>query len=187
MRARPTGAMDTIFPAGNAGAVGESDVAPRPVEARPAAPRFAAVMLGLTIFRKWWGPYIWIAPPSFSARDVLRGDYLMFPGMAVWYFLMPSIALALLTTMLTAVRGRPSSWALIGLALYVITCLAQYFALNLSYRQRDGLFPLVVAFGLIGWDQGRRHRWWWLLHILYFIGLAALAIVHLSIGPAQLR
>jgi hypothetical protein len=45
----------------------------------------------------------------------------------------------------------------------------------------------MLAFGLIGWDQGRRHRWWWPVHILYFVGLAALAIVHLMIGPTPLR
>jgi hypothetical protein len=122
-------------------------------------------------------------PPVFSAYEILRGSYIMFPGTLVWYALCPSIALALAMTILDALRRRVQSWPIVWLAVYVSICLAQYFALNLSYRQRDGLFPLLIVFGLIGWSAGIRHRWWRRVHLGYALMLIALAAYHLYHRP----
>jgi hypothetical protein len=185
MRERPKGSLDDLL--GSSGDTGESGGVTgllHPGFAPDKGVRRNSLTFGLVAFRKVWGPYVWVMPPVFSAYEILRGSYIMFPGTLVWYALIPSIALALAVTILDALRRRAPSWPLVWLAVYVSICLAQYFALNLSFRQRDGMFPLLIVFGLIGWSVGIRHRWWWRVHLGYALMLIALAAYHLSHRPS---
>ena len=45
--------------------------------------------LAANLIRKLLGPFPWVMPPSWDARTVLVGDYLMFPGMILWYLVLP--------------------------------------------------------------------------------------------------
>jgi len=82
-----------------------------------------AIAYALSGFRKIWGPYIWVMPPSLRPGDVLRGDYRLFPGTLVWYVLLPSILLGITATLTDAIRGRPVSWALTAIAAYLAISL----------------------------------------------------------------
>src|SRR5262249_23514440 len=131
MRERPKGALDDLL--GSSGDTGESGGVAgllHPGFSPDKGVRRNSLALGLVVCRKVWGPYVWVMPPAFSAYEILRGSYIMFPGTLVWYALIPSIALALAVTILDALRRRAPSWPLVWLAVYVSICLAQYFALN---------------------------------------------------------
>jgi hypothetical protein len=185
MRALPTGAMDDVITA-KAPPPSDATRVPADEASRWRDGLSRAPALALAVFRKVWGPYVWILPGSLSAADVLRGDYLYYPGMLVWYWLLPSFVVGVGATLLQSVRGRWQSWPLCWLAIYLIISAAQYLVLNLPFRQRDGAFPLLILFGLLGWALGRQSRWWIRLHVAYVAGLAILAATHLWLGPAPL-
>jgi hypothetical protein len=190
MRARPTGSMDALIARAPEAEVGKRNagVAIKTTEDLTVGPGVMrhAVAYALAGFRKIWGPYIWVMPPSLRPGDVLRGDYLLFPGTLVWYVLLPSILLGITATLTDAIRSRPASWGLTAIAAYLAIALAHYLALHLSFRQRDGLFPLMVILGFAGWSRGRQFWWWTPLHVAYLGGLTLLAAVHFLHGIAPL-
>ena len=192
MTARPTGSMDVLGGRG-AEARGRAGVSGHGAEAGGRGAEVArlargatgdTVRLALTLFRKIWGPYVWVRPKVFTVREILRGGFMMFPGILVWYILLPSIVSGLAVTIVGALRGRATSWVLVWLAIYLVICLAQYLVLAQSFRQRDGLFPFLVLFAFLGWSWGHSRRWWRPFHYAYALGLLAVAGAHIASGNA---
>jgi hypothetical protein len=58
--------------------------------------------------------------------------------------------------------------------------LLLYLAVNLSYRQRDALFPLLIVLAVIAWDRVRQWRPWRWWYGAYWVALGLLATAHLA-------
>ena len=151
--------------------------APRPAAlAGPAAVAF----LG-NLFRRVYGPFVWILPARWNAREILTSDYLLYPGMLVWYVLVPFMVVGLVWTGWMLASSRSVDAALAVLWIFTLGYGAQYLALNLSYRQRDILFPFLLVFAVLGVHAVRDIRSWKLAYGLYWLGLIAIAAAHLVV------
>jgi hypothetical protein len=156
-------------------------------KAQPALPQPAASSLpgkalrwSVDGFRKLFGPFPWVMPPSWHPEVILTGDYLMFPGMLVWYALLP-LGLAGLAGLgwWVLVRRRleelPVMFAGAVLALFFV----QYMVINLSWRQREFLFPFLAVLACLAVE-----RWWHTpyfrkMYQTYWILLGVVAVSHL--------
>jgi hypothetical protein len=128
--------------------------------------------------RKLLGPFIWVMPPDLSLRTLMAGDYLLYPGMLLWYGAWPFMLVGLAWAVLHVLRGR-TPLMLGALALFCGAYLALYLGVNLSFRQRDALLPFLLVLAAVGHDVVRRwHGWPW-AYGAYWVGLVALATAHL--------
>ncbi len=141
---------------------------------------FGSVGWIVQIVRRMLGPFVWIAPPAFEARAVLAGDYLLYPGMLFWYALLPWMALGTAIVAWGVVRGHtPFMVGVVG--VYCTLYLAQYLVVNLSYRQRDALFPLLAVLACIGIERAGLARWARWSYLVYWIALVSVAVAHLVV------
>lgn len=141
---------------------------------------FGSLGWAVQIVRRMLGPFIWIAPPSLAARDLLAGDYLLYPGMLFWYSLLPWMAIGCGLVAWALIRGT-TPFLLGAAVIYVALYLGQYLVINLSYRQREALFPLLVVFAWVAIDRFRRSRPALRLYVAYWLTLGAVAAGHLFI------
>jgi hypothetical protein len=147
---------------------------------------FGSVGWSVQIVRRMLGPFIWIPPPSLAPRDLLAGDYLLYPGMVFWYALLPWMAVGCALAGWGVLRGT-TPFVLGVTVVYVVLYLGQYLVINLSYRQREALFPLLVVFAWIGIDRFRRSRAACRMYMAYWIALGAVAAIHVIIRARVLE
>ena len=152
-------------------------------ENTPSQPPRGAVTLsfGANLVRRVFGPFPWIRPQQWSVRYLEANNYLLYPGMLVWYSLLPVTLLGLLLVGRDIVRRADVGFAMAFVWLFTVPYCLQYLAINLSYRQRDVMFPILVVFAAVGSAQaiswpsfGRWYRRYW-------IALALLATAHLTV------
>jgi hypothetical protein len=130
--------------------------------------------------RKTLGPYVWILPPDYSVRTLLAGDYILYPGMLFWYVLWPCMCIGLAHAGWQFVRGRVP--LMVGaLTVFTSAYLALYLVINLSYRQRDAIFPFLLVFAVMGIDIVTRRRVLLWAYAGYWVALVALAAAHLLV------
>jgi hypothetical protein len=112
-------------------------------------------------FRKLFGPFPWVMPPSWHAETILTGDYLMFPGMLIWYAVMP-LGLAGLAGLAWWVlaRRRLEELPVMLAGAVMVPFFVQYLVVNLSWRQREFTFPFLAVLACLAVE-----RWW---HTPYF-------------------
>lgn len=138
------------------------------------------VRMGMNGFRKLFGPFPWVPPPVWDAELILTGDYLLFPGMIMWYAVLP-LGLAGLVGVAwrTLVQRAPESLAILIAAGTLVLFFTQYLVLNLSWRQREFLFPFLAVLACVAVE-----RWWGLPRFrraygVYWGMLALVATAHL--------
>jgi hypothetical protein len=129
--------------------------------------------------RKLYGPFVWIVPERWDLKEILTADYLLYPGMLIWYAVLPLAALGLLLTLWRTLLGREASLALMALGLFTAVYFAQYLIVNLSYRQRVSVFPIVVLFGFVGLATAVKVRAWKRWYAGYWGALVLIAVTHL--------
>jgi hypothetical protein len=107
--------------------------------------------------------------------------------MLVWYALIPFLLVGMTRT---ATHSRTAAGTWFGIVLvwiFTVIYFAQYLTINLSYRQRDVMLPLVLMFAWIGirWSVERSnwHRWYG----IYWVLLAAMAVSHLVARAVWMR
>jgi hypothetical protein len=153
---------------------------PSPAKARSGREQARGAVAGLAnIFRRLYGPFIWILPSSWDVRVLLRGDYMTYPGMALWYAALPFMIVGLATVVAATITGREANLPLAAVALFVTYYFAQYLSINLSYRQREVMFPFLAIFACVGWSGVTRFSRWRLAYGVYWIVLATIATAHL--------
>lgn len=155
------------------------------IDTRSADPsRFGLLGRAVQLVRRIWGPFIWVAPPSLAARDLLSGDYLLYPGMVFWYVLLPFMAAGLVLSGVELLRGR-LSFVLGVIWIYAVAYSGQFLVINLPYRQREAMFPVLVVFALLGAAALWRHAWTRRVYVMYWIGLAMVAAAHTVVRFGQ--
>lgn len=172
LRAYAPGLFDRLRVGGAGGTGGEQ-----------AAPDWRAGLLTLpaNMFRRVFGPFPWIAPADWHFKVLQDGQYYLFPGMLVWYALLPAIVAGLGLTAVRMWRREESRTGLVMLWFFVVIYFAQYLTINLSYRQRDVTLPVLLIFGWIGLTWGReisRARIW---YSRYWAVLCVIAGTHILV------
>jgi hypothetical protein len=130
--------------------------------------------------RRTLGPFPWVPPPTWEAETILRGDYLLFPGMLFWYAVLPVATIGMILTGLELMRRRAVQPIVLFAAIFAAALAATYLTLNLSYRQRDFLFPFLLFPAALAFQTLAGRRLWRMAYLLCWIGIALLAVVHLT-------
>jgi hypothetical protein len=167
----------------------EDDLATRAPSASAPARRAdslgtGALRTAANTIRKLLGPFPWIAPPTWTPRTVLLGDYLLFPGVIVWYALFPVSLVGFGLIAWRSVHKRMAPVAVVALAVFGLLLVAQYLALNLSYRQREFFVPFLAGIALIALQSGAVSRGWKVAYGTYWALLAVMAMAHLAVRAA---
>jgi hypothetical protein len=134
--------------------------------------------------RKLLGPFPWVPPPAWTPQTVLLGDYLLFPGMLVWYAVFPVALIGLAVVGWRTLRDGSIPLPLVALALFVALLMAQYLLLNLSYRQREFMVPFLAAAALVALERVQFGRAWRYGYGAYWALLAVMAVAHLAVRAA---
>lgn len=140
---------------------------------------FSLALLPVNIAKRLIGPFPWIAPEEWTLRTLQTGDYLLYPGMLIWYAMLPLVIVGLVSVG-AGLRNAPALRPPVVLVwLFAVPYLLQYLILNLSYRQREVMIPLFALFAWIGLvaacSRGTFPRW----YRLYWVSLFVLAAAHL--------
>jgi hypothetical protein len=130
-------------------------------------------------FRRLYGPFIWILPSHWKLQLLFTTDYLLYPGMAIWYVALPFVIVGLMVVLWGAAVGRETNMALVGLAVFLVLYFAQYMTINLSYRHRDIMVPLLMIFAWAGWNYVKKISQWRRAYACYWLALCLLAAGHL--------
>jgi hypothetical protein len=147
----------------------------------PARVAFEAVVQSANLFRRLYGPFVWVPPERWDVPTILGGDYLLYPGTLIWYGLLPFVGLGLLTTSVRLYRGHERDPIVAALWLFCVVYFMQYLTINLSYRQRDVMLPFLLLFAFIGLQRaGSNPRWPW-AYATYWACLVVLAVSHLLV------
>ena len=137
---------------------------------------------GIGVFRRTFGPYPWILPKAGSFRGLQDGQFYLFPGMLLWYAALPLIVIGFIRIGLGGWRAFPHPFPVWLLWSFTLIYFAQYLLINLSYRQREVMLPVLLVFGWLGleWvlDRPRRTVTSW--YLCYGAAIVLLAALHVT-------
>jgi hypothetical protein len=151
--------------------------------ASPAVHREAQTpaAVAANLVRAVLGPFPWILPNHWTMRVLQAGDYFLYPGMVLWYAILPFVTLGFaLAGRATFRRSDRLPLGLTVLWLFTAGYSLQYLLLNVSYRQREAIVPLLLIFAWWGlayaWHRPRLTRWYG----AYWAALALVAVAQLG-------
>jgi len=130
---------------------------------------------------------VWILPTDWRFQALQAGDYLLYPGMVVWYGLLPIVVVGLCVTGFQIVKRTEMRFAMVLLWMFTAVYFAQYLAINLSYRQRDVMLPVLLFFAWTGFVWMRRDERWRGWFAKYWMVLGLVAALHLLARGILLR
>ncbi len=131
-------------------------------------------------FRKLFGPFAWVPPERWSLWEIVSGDYLLYPGMLLWYAVLPFVIFGLLAELLRLAKGATDNLSSAVLSVMLSLWGLQYLAINLSYRQRDTMLPYWLLFAILGFLALRGTGWCWKpAYAAYWVLLVLVAAAHL--------
>ena len=139
------------------------------------------VVFGANLFRRVFGPFAWILPTHWSLPELLRGDYHLYPGMIVWYAMLPLALLGLWCGGRGLVTGVDTNAVLGMLILFICLYGGQYLVVNLSYRQREAMVPILTVLAFLGLPLMVRQQLWRRAYAAYWVALGLIAVSHLTI------
>jgi hypothetical protein len=140
----------------------------------------SGVATGLcNLFRKLYGPFVWILPENWDIRYILANQFLLYPGMVIWYALLPFIGVGLVAVGSGVIGGREKNPRMIVLWAFLLLYFTMYLAINLSMRQREVMLPLLLVFAFIGTASATKYRYWRGVYGTYWVSIAFVAVSHL--------
>jgi hypothetical protein len=131
--------------------------------------------------RRMYGPFVWIVPPRWDLPEILTADYVLYPGMLVWYAVLPVACVGVGGTLWRTLVGREENVARMVLCVFTVLYFAPYLMVNFSYRQRAAMFPLVAVFAFVGLSEVTRIRAWKRWYAGYWGLLGLVAAGHLAL------
>jgi hypothetical protein len=141
--------------------------------------RGPGLVTAVDVARRALGPYVWVPPASTDTRYLVLADFDLYADTALWYLILPFLVAGLVMSLASLWRDGDESIGLGYLALFVCVYLAQYLAINLSYRQREDILLIALAFVPAGgrWMTSRPTRQ--ALYAGYWVLLLTLAAVQI--------
>ena len=99
--------------------------------------------------------------------------------MIVWYAQLPLILVGIGVAGWGVITRREVRFAIVFLLLFTAVYFGQYLLINVSYRQRDVMQPLLLLFAYVGLSSAGSLRHWQRWYTGYWLLLAATAGTHL--------
>jgi hypothetical protein len=111
-------------------------------------------------------PYAWILPGTVPGVNGFDPSMVAFPGMWLWYAVLPFAALGLIPAVR---RTRGDAWPLVvfGAGLFLVFSLF----IPREFRHRDIIMPFGLMLAAVGLVYARK---WWYLGLLFWIPLTGL-------------
>ncbi len=119
--------------------------------------------MGLTMFSTTLAPYAWLLPGTLPEVPRFETYMIAFPGMWMWYFLLP---FALLGIREAVRRSRGGIWPMLFYAAAVFLIVSIF--IPREYRHRDMMMPMALMLAAEGLVFSRR---WWLAGLIVWIPL----------------
>jgi hypothetical protein len=138
--------------------------------------RVPGVATAVDVGHRILGPYVWVAPATLDLKYLVLADFDLYPDTLVWYVILPFLVVGLAIALASLAKRRDEATALGFLAIFVCIYLAQYLAINLSYRQREDVFLLALAFVPAGAQWALSRRPGQALYAAYWVVIVGLAI-----------
>jgi hypothetical protein len=139
------------------------------------------VAFAANLFRRMYGPFVWILPSKWNFRALQSAEFFLYPGTLLWYALIPFILVGIGVAGWRIATRREVEFAIVFLWLFTAMYFFQYLLINLSYRQRDVMQPLLLVFAFIGLTAARSLQHWPRWYAGYWILLAVIAGTHLGV------
>jgi hypothetical protein len=145
----------------------------------PAEGKTGAIQV-IDIVRRTFGPFVWVLPTKWDRLTlVYSNDFVLYPGTLLWYAMQPYLVAGIWATFRQfKSAGRSRLW-LVALSVFAVVYLLQFALVNLSYRQRDAMFPVFLLVALAGYVQSGEWTHWKKWYGLYWLALGILAATHL--------
>ena len=120
--------------------------------------RVPGLATAVDVARRILGPFVWIPPAGLGLRYLILADFDLYADTFLWYAILPFLAVGIVIALMALWRHRDAPLGLGYLAIFLCVYLAQYLAINLSYRQREDVFLLALGFvpGGAQWVFSRR-------------------------------
>ena len=140
------------------------------------------IELAIGVFRRTFGPYPWILPKAASFRGLQDAQFYLFPGMLLWYAVLPLIVIGFVHIGLGGWRAFSHPFGILLLWSFSLIYFAQYLLINLSYRQREVMLSVLLVFGWLGfeWVRARPRRIVKTCYLGYATAITLLAALHLA-------
>jgi hypothetical protein len=119
--------------------------------------------MGLTMFSTTLAPYAWLLPGTLPEVPRFETYMIAFPGMWMWYFLLP---FALLGIREAVRRSRGGIWPMLFYAAAVFLIVSIF--IPREYRHRDMMMPMALMLAAEGLVFSRK---WWLAGLIVWIPL----------------
>jgi|EndMetStandDraft_5_1072996.scaffolds.fasta_scaffold00472_8 hypothetical protein len=139
------------------------------------------VSMGANGVRKFFGPFPWVMPLHWDPKSILASDFLLFPGMLLWYAVLPLGLGGGVFVVWRAIQRRSVPVPLLIAGGIVGVFLAQYLVLNLSWRQREFIFPFLAVLACFAIEHGWGKPMVRYGYAAYWTLLVLMAITHLSV------
>jgi hypothetical protein len=120
--------------------------------------RVPGLATAVDVARRMFGPYVWVPPKTLDLKYLVLADFDLYADTFLWYVILPFLVVGVARALASLSGFRDEPTRLGYLAIFVCVYLAQYLAINLSYRQREDVFLLALAFVPTGarWMLSRR-------------------------------
>jgi hypothetical protein len=142
------------------------------------------VSAAANLVRRTLGPYPWVLPEHWNFRYLQSGDFLLYPSMITWYALLPFTLLGFISIGRRLYLRERVGFARLFLWVFATVYFLQYLLINLSYRQREAMMPVLTLFAAVGVLRALRlarfNRWYG----AYWGGLIIMAAGHLAFRAA---
>ena len=119
--------------------------------------------MGLTMFSTALAPYAWLLPGTLPEVPRFETYMIAFPGMWMWYFLLPFSILGIREAVR---RSRGGIWPALFYAAAVFLIVSIF--IPREYRHRDMIMPIALMLAAEGLVFSRR---WWLAGLIVWIPL----------------
>jgi len=139
----------------------------------------AVVNALINVFRKLYGPFVWILPEQWNIVYIFADEFLLYPGMLIWYSLLPFIGAGFAIMSFGIISGREKNPALIGLWAFIFLYFVHYLSINLSVRHREVMVPLLLVPAFVGVESTTKYPRWRKLYCAYWVSIICVAAGHL--------
>jgi hypothetical protein len=155
----------------------------KPVKAGPEHVSLSRRLVSMAAngVRKFFGPFPWVMPRTWDPKSILSSDFLLFPGMLLWYAVLPLGLGGGFFVVWRAIQRRSVPMPLLIASGIVAVFLAQYLVLNLSWRQREFIFPFLAVLACFAIEQGWGKPLVRYGYAAYWTLLVLMAITHMSV------
>ncbi|MBN2084318.1 MAG: hypothetical protein JW748_03770 [Anaerolineales bacterium] len=119
--------------------------------------------LALSMFSTALAPYAWLLPGTLPEVPRFESYMIAFPGMWLWYFLLPFSIFGIREAVR---RSRGGVWPMLFYAAAVFLVVSVF--IPREYRHRDMIMPIALMMAAEGLAFSRR---WWVVGLLVWIPL----------------